>query len=261
MSTAVTTTDGDGRRTVVVTGGSRGIGRAICGAFVAEGDRVVALDIEPPQNAEDDDPQRWSFITCDVSSKPAVDRAFAEISTRYGHTDVLVCNAGILRRQSFLEISEDDWDMVLDVNLKSNFLCGQAAARQMVDSGTPGAIVNIASIAAIMGTETGATYSASKGGVAALTKSMALSLAKFGIRVNSVAPGSVATSMVQTTLQDPTAMARVLSRTPLQRLASPGEIADVVTYLASAKSSYITAQTIFVDGGRTALNYTVASDA
>lgn len=175
MSTATATTDGGDRRTVVVTGGSGGIGRAIREAFVAEGDMVVALDVDPPPDVEADG-QSWSFIGCDVA---------------------------------FLDISEEEWDLVLGVNLKSNFLCGQAA-RQMVASGRPGAIVNIA---AIIGTETGATYSASKGGVAALTKAMALALVKYGIRVNAVAPGSVATPMVRDTMENPAALAQVLSRT------------------------------------------------
>lgn len=250
------------QRPVVVTGGARGIGRAVCGRFLAGGATVVALDVIDPEpcghgTAGEREPV---FLHCDVSSKQEVDRAFAEILGRFGPAGVLVCNAGVLRPEPFLDISEENWDVVLSVNLKSNFLCGQAAARQMIAGGSGGAIVNTASVGATLASELAASYSASKGGVVALTKAMAVGLAGDGIRVNAVAPGSVATAMMQPLMDNAQARRDIASRTPIQRFGLPEEIADAVVYLAGPGASYVTGHTLYVDGGRTALNYLLPVD-
>ena len=162
----------------------------------------------------------------------------------------------------FLEIAEADFDRVIRVNLKGMFLVGQAVARQMVkqieDGGAPGAIVNMSSINAVVAIGNQVPYSASKGGVMQLTKVMALSLAPYGIRVNAIGPGSIMTEMLAAVMSDKAARNRVLSRTPLGRLGDPAEIAAIAAFLASDEASYVTGQTIYADGGRLPLNYTVA---
>jgi glucose 1-dehydrogenase len=218
------------------------------------------LDLSPGEQV-DASSERARFFACDVSSKPAIDATFAAVLETFGGLDVLVSNAGIIRATPFLEITEDEWDLVVDVNLKSAFLCGQAAARAMVASSTAGAIVNIASLSAVMTTGDALSYAASKGGVVSLTSAMSLSLAPHGIRVNAVGPGTIETEMMRGYLATEAARALPLSRTPLQRFGRPEEIANVVAFLASDEASYMTGQTLFVEGGRMALNYTIAPPA
>jgi NAD(P)-dependent dehydrogenase (short-subunit alcohol dehydrogenase family) len=174
--------------------------------------------------------------------------------------DGLVNNAGIFRAAPFLEITEDDWDAVIAVNLKGAFLVGQAVARAMVKAPTPrrGAIVNMSSVNGTLAIPSIASYNASKGAINQLTRAMALALADDGVRVNAVAPGTVATELARSAvLTSDEARARILSRTPLKRLGEPDEIADVVAFLLSEAASYMTGEIVVVDGGRMALNYTV----
>jgi NAD(P)-dependent dehydrogenase (short-subunit alcohol dehydrogenase family) len=172
-----------------------------------------------------------------------------------------VNNAGIVAGADFLDVTEEDFDRVLRVNLKGFFLCGQAAARQMVkqigEGGTPGSIVNMSSVNAVFGLPNQVPYTVSKGGINQLTKSMAVSLATYGIRVNAIGPGSIATDILASVNNDPDARRRLLSRTPLGRIGEPSEIAAIAAFLASDDASYITGQTIYADGGRMPLNYTV----
>jgi NAD(P)-dependent dehydrogenase (short-subunit alcohol dehydrogenase family) len=174
-----------------------------------------------------------------------------------GRVDVLVNNAGIIKAADFLELTEADFDAVLRVNLKGAFLVGQAAARAMVARGAGGAIVNMSSINAVLAIPNQTPYAVSKGGLGQLTKVMALALAPHGIRVNAIGPGSILTEMLQTVMQDEEARRRVLSRTPLGRCGEPEEVARVALFLASDDASYVTGQTVYADGGRLALNYTV----
>ncbi|HUE46580.1 MAG TPA: SDR family oxidoreductase, partial [Aestuariivirgaceae bacterium] len=179
----------------------------------------------------------------------------------YGAIDILVNNAGIVANGDFLEISEADFDRVLSVNLKGAFLVGQSVARQMVEQlksgGKPGSIINMSSINAVFALPTQVPYSVSKGGMNQLTKVMALSLSVHGIRVNAIGPGSIMTDMLQSVVGDKDARQRILSRTPLGRIGDPAEIAAIAAFLASDDASYITGQTIYADGGRLPLNYTV----
>ena len=153
---------------------------------------------------------------------------------------------------------------MLRVNLKGAFLAGQAAARLMVEAvkrgGSPGSIVNLSSVNAVFALPDHVAYSISKGGISQLTKAMALSLARYGIRVNAIGPGSIGTAMLEKVMSDAGARQRILSRTPLGRLGQPEEIASIATFLASDAASYITGQTIFADGGRLPLNYTVPAE-
>jgi NAD(P)-dependent dehydrogenase (short-subunit alcohol dehydrogenase family) len=161
----------------------------------------------------------------------------------------------------FLDLTEADFDRVLRVNLKGAFLVGQAAARQMVAQvaagGEPGAVVNMSSVNAVFAIATQVPYSVSKGGMNGLTKVMALALAPHGIRVNAIGPGSITTDMLASVVTDKEARRRVLSRTPLGRIGDPAEIAAIAAFLVSDEASYITGQTLYADGGRLPLNYTV----
>jgi NAD(P)-dependent dehydrogenase (short-subunit alcohol dehydrogenase family) len=201
---------------------------------------------------------RAVYVHCNVAAKQEVDAAVATTLAAFGRIDALVNNAGIFKAADFLEITEADWDAVIDVNLKGAFLVGQAVAREMVKTGG-GAIVNMSSVNGVMAIPSIASYNASKGGVNQLTRVMALSLADRGIRVNAVAPGTIATELAKNAvLGSDEAKARIMSRTPMKRLGEPREIADVTAFLLSSASSYMTGEIVYVDGGRLTLNYTVA---
>lgn len=195
---------------------------------------------------------------CDVGNKQQVEAAVAAAVQKYGALDMAVCNAGIVKAADFLEMSEEDFDAVIRVNLKGVFLTGQAAARQMVAQGKGGAIVTMSSVNGVTAIPSIAGYNASKGGVNNLTRCMALALAPHNIRVNAVGPGSIRTDVLKSVVSDKAAMHKVLSRTPMLRVAEPLEVGNVVKFLASDDASYMTGQVVYVDGGRMALNYTVA---
>ena len=197
------------------------------------------------------------YVHCDVGDKVDVDALVQRTVAKHGRIDVLVNNAGIFRATPFLEVTEEDFDAVIRVNLKGAFLVAQAVARQMAKAGS-GSVINMSSVNAVMAIPNIASYNMSKGGINQLTRAMALALADHGVRVNAVAPGTIATELAaKAVLTSEEAKARILSRTPMKRLGSPEEIADVVAYLASDAASYITGEIITADGGRTALNYTV----
>lgn len=252
-------------KVALVTGGARGIGLAVATRLLAEGMKVVIADIDEKAGqaavADLDGNGESLFVHCDVAERLDVNNLIKMTTNAFGSLDVAVCNAGIVHGADFLELEEDDFDQVLRVNLKGAFLVGQAAARQMVsqikDGGDPGAIINMSSINAVVTIPNQLPYAVSKGGVDQLTKTMALALAPHGIRVNAVGPGSIMTDMLKAVNNDPEAKHRMLSRTPLGRLGEASEIASVVAFLASQDASYMTGQTLYTDGGRLALNYTV----
>jgi NAD(P)-dependent dehydrogenase (short-subunit alcohol dehydrogenase family) len=198
-----------------------------------------------------------TYMHCDVGDKLDVDAVVAKTTAAFGRIDVLVNNAGIFKAADFLDVSEDDFDEVLRVNLKGSFLMGQAAARVMAAQGG-GAIVNMSSVNGVLAIPSIASYNVSKGGINQLTRVMALALAEHGIRVNAVAPGTIATELAaRAVLTSDEARNKILSRTPMKRLGEPAEIADVVAWLASDAASYVTGEIVTVDGGRMTLNYTV----
>jgi NAD(P)-dependent dehydrogenase (short-subunit alcohol dehydrogenase family) len=251
-------------RVVVITGASNGIGAACARRLARDGARVALWDVaQAPGSALSAELRATGedacFIPCDVSSKAAVDAAVALTMKEFGRIDGLVNNAGIFRAAEFLDITEEDWDAVINVNLKGSFLVGQAVARQMVAQGR-GAIVNMSSVNGLTAIATIASYNASKGGVNQLTRAMALGLIDHGVRVNAVAPGTIATDLARdAVLTSEAARQRILGRTPMKRLGEPDEIADVAAFLLSDASSYMTGEIVYVDGGRLALNYTVAT--
>jgi NAD(P)-dependent dehydrogenase (short-subunit alcohol dehydrogenase family) len=252
-------------KVAIVTGAAKGIGFAIARRFAADGARVVVADIDEDAGsratAEIGALGPVRFVRCDVGDAAEAENLVAAAVQAWGAVDVLVNNAGIVHAADFLEVSETDFDRVIRVNLKGAFLVGQAAARQMVAQikagGSPGAIVNMSSVNAVFAIPTQVPYSVSKGGVNQLTKVMALSLASYGIRVNAIGPGSIMTDMLASVNADPAAKHRLLSRTPLGRIGDPEEIAAIAAFLASDEASYVTGQTIYADGGRLPLNYTV----
>jgi NAD(P)-dependent dehydrogenase (short-subunit alcohol dehydrogenase family) len=245
----------------VVTGGANGIGRACAEAFGAEGAAVVIADIDAEAGsavarAIEAAGGRATFVKTDVGEAAQAQRLIDRTLAAFGRLDVLINNAGIIRTAEFLEISEADFDAVLRVNLKGVFLVGQAAARAMVAQGK-GAIVNMSSTNAVVAIPNQVPYVTSKGGVNQLTKVMALALADKGIRVNAIGPGSILTDLLQAVMRDEAARRKILSRTPMGRCGEPAEVAKVALFLASDDASYLTGQTIYPDGGRLALNYTV----
>lgn len=243
-------------RKALITGGARGIGYACAEALKEDGCEVILADLRGDAAMEAADRLGGAGYACDMADAEAVTDLFARIAADHGPLSVLVNNAGIALAGDVLTLSLEDWRRVIDVNLTGSFLALQHAARGMVEAGIKGAIVNMSSINAQVAIPTIPAYCASKGGVMQLTKSAALALAPHGIRVNAVGPGSIDTDMLASVNADPAAMERVLSRTPLKRIGTPREIGDVVAFLASDKASYITGETIYVDAGRLALNYT-----
>ena len=241
----------------IVTGGAQGIGQACSERFAREGARVVIADIDDVNGQALAQKLHAAYVHCDVGDKAQVDRLIAEIIALHGRIDVLVNNAGIFKAADFLDVLEADFDAVLRVNLKGAFLVGQAVSREMAKTGG-GIIVNMSSVNGVLAIPNIASYNVSKGGINQLTRVMALALADLGIRVNAVAPGTIATELAaKAVLTSEEARQKILSRTPLKRLGTPDEVADVVAFLASDAASYMTGEIVVVDGGRMALNYTV----
>jgi len=243
-------------KTVLITGARRGMGRAHALILAKYGAKVIVTDIdldECQQVVEEIKKQGGQALALrlDVTQKDEVAQVFQEAVQKFGRLDVLVNNAGIAEFQSFLAMSEEEWDRTLDINLKGQFLCAQAAAIQMKKQGS-GAIVNIASVAMGqqgIGFPNIAHYCASKGGIAALTEALAVELAPLNIRVNCIAPGLIDTPMINTVKSDPKTMEGMLGRIPLHRTGRPEEVSELVAFLASDDSSYITGSVVVIDGG------------
>jgi glucose 1-dehydrogenase len=263
-------------RVVIVTGASKGIGLACARRFADEKCKVVLADIDieaGKQAAEDLSGSNGSalFVECDVADALSVRNLFAEARSSYGRVDVLVNNAGMVRPGNILDLEVEDFDAVLGVNLRGAFLVAREAARQMVSQieaaeGRAGearkryAIINMSSVNAVMAIADHTAYVVSKGGLNQLTKAMALALAPHGIRVNAIGPGSINTDVLKAVADNAEARRKILSRTPLGHIGDPDEIAGIASFLAGPDSSYITGQCLYADGGRLALNYTVAAD-
>lgn len=230
-------------KVAIVTGASRGIGRGIADEFIKQGAKVVYSDLAPAENLP---AENAAFIACDVSNAGQVNNLIQQAKERFGGLDILVNNAGIYPFKPFLEISEAEWDKVISVNLRSIFLCSQAAAKIMSGGGK---IISVSSIAAFIGFAGLTHYCASKGGINALTRAIALELAAKKINVNAIAPGYIDTPGTATA--DEKIKQQTLTAIPWGRMGQPQDIAQAAVFLASAEADYITGQTIVVDGGWT----------
>ncbi|HKC97492.1 MAG TPA: 3-oxoacyl-ACP reductase family protein [Methylomirabilota bacterium] len=240
-------------KVALVTGAQQGIGRAIAVAFAREG-ADVGVNYLDDRGAADKVVQevrgvgrRTVLVQADVAQPASAQAMVGQVVGELGGIDVLVNNAGVYPRVPLLEMRESDWDLVLDVNLKGGFFCAQAAARAMIAGRRRGAIINMAS-QAIRGAVRGVHYSASKGGVVAMTRAMALELAPHGIRVNAIAPGLTDTAQPRYGNTE-AELAVMASAVPLGRMAQPADIAGIAVFLASDEAGHVTGQTLHVNGG------------
>ena len=248
-------------RIAIVTGAARGIGLSIAERFVQEGAKVVLSDVLDAEGERAAKAIGATYRHCDVSKAADVNALVSYTVETHGAVDILSNNAGIAVGGDFLEVTEADFDRVIAINLKGSFLTLQAAARHMVKQAqagrNPGAIINMSSVNDTLAIPGIVSYCVSKGGVSQLTRSTALALAPHGIRVNAIGPGTIDTDMAKGVLADKAALNRAMSRTPLGRVGAPSEVASIAAFLASDDASYVTGETIYVDGGRMPLNYTV----
>lgn len=242
-------------KVAIVTGATRGIGAACAKEFSKEGAKVVIVGrTEELGNAVANEIRSAGgeaiFLRCDVSKKSEVEEMISRTVEHYGTIDIGVNNAGVNHSANFFDTTEEDWDQVINVDLKGTFLVSQAAARVMVSQHKPGVIVNVSSVMAQLALADQVPYCAAKGGVTQLTKAMALALIPYGIRVNAVAPGPVMTELMERVVHTPEKMAALLDRLPIGYIASCEQIARVILFLASDDAGYFVGQTIFPDGGR-----------
>ena len=240
----------------LISGGAQGIGYACAEALAEDGHKVILADVKDSVMDAAKTLGGVGYI-CDFSDTDAISGLFDTVERDHGPVTALVNNAGIAQPGDFLTYDLAAFDAVINVNLRGVFVATQRAARTMVKRGIEGAIVNMSSVNAQLAIPAIPAYCASKGGVMQLTKVAALALAKNNIRVNAVGPGSIDTEMMAGVNANPEAFRVAMSRTPLGRSGTAREIGDVVAFLCSPKSSYVTGETIYVDGGRLGLNYTV----
>jgi glucose 1-dehydrogenase len=249
-------------KVAAITGAARGIGKACAKRFLDDGVKVVISDVDADglaaTAAELGRPDALRTIVGNVAMRADVDQLVATAVKEFGRLDIMVNNAGVARNRDILDITEEEFDEIIGINLKGAFFGVQAAARQMIAQGSGGVIVNMSSVNALLAIPALATYAMSKGGMKQLTSVAAVALAPHNIRVVAVGPGTILTDMVASSIYtSEDARRTVLSRTPAGRGGEPSEVASVVAFLASEDASYITGQTIYPDGGRLVLNYTV----
>ncbi|PTD94078.1 3-ketoacyl-ACP reductase [archaeon SCG-AAA382B04] len=243
----------------IVTGGSSGIGREICLKFAEEGAKVVNADVrkEPREGGEPvtelirNNGGDAIYIETDVTKKESVKQLVNRAIEEFGKIDILVNNAGVYYPKPLHESSEDDWDKIIDVNLKGTYNCNKQMIKHMLDKDIEGKIVNIASIASIVGWENSPAYCASKGGVLALTRELALDYAKKGININAISPGVIKTQMTKAFREDEEMHNYMKQSTPYKRLGEPKDIAHAALYLASEESNFVNGANLVVDGGWT----------
>jgi len=243
-------------RVAVVTGASKGLGKSMALALAEAGADVAlfARDVEglkAVKQAIEDVGRRAEFFVVDVLNKTAIEVAVKRTLDFFGHVDVLVNNAGVNVRKPVLELSPEEWDLVVDTNLKGYLLVAQAVVPHMLSRGS-GKVINMASILGAVALPTQVAYASSKGGVIQMTKVMALEWAKQGVQVNAIGPTYFETPLVAQLRNDPERYNFIIDRTPMGRWGQPEELAGVVVFLASKASDFVTGQTIFIDGGWTA---------
>ena len=239
-------------KVALVTGARRGLGHAAAVALAEAGADVIGLGAHAMPDtaaAVAAAGKRFAELTCDLASTHDFDDVVADAVRLFGRIDILINNAGIIRRADLLEYSEADWDAVMQVDLKNLFFLSQAVARHMVDRGIAGRIVNIASLLSFQGGIRVPAYTAAKHGVAGLTRAMANELAPKGITVNAIAPGYMATDNTEALRNDPARARQILERIPIGRWGEASDVAAAVVFLAAPASAYVTGAIIPVDGG------------
>ena len=243
-------------KVALITGASSGIGKAIAKRFAAEGAHV-AVNYRPGSETDSEAAQgeAASFgpssiaVVGDVSNREDVEEMMAEVIERFGRVDIAINNAGIEMKKPFLEITDDDWNKVIAVNLFGSYLVSQVAARQMVKQGAGGKLIFISSVHEDIPFPEYTAYCASKGGIRMMMRNLAMELAQYKINVNNIAPGAIATPINQAVLNDPTAMKNAVSEIPWGRFGRPEEVAAVAVFLASDEAEYVTGSTYYIDGG------------
>lgn len=248
-------------KVIVITGSATGIGAACVRRMVDEGARVVATDIVVDKGEALAAELRGkgasvSFLAGDASSAQHIEALVKLAVDTHGRIDGCICAAGIAPNDDFLSLPLERFERVLAINLTGPFLLGQAVAREMVKTGG-GAIVNVTSTSARLGGPQQAAYCASKAGLDGLTRAMAVGLAPHGIRVNALAPGPTRTALAEAVWERDEIILPIIARTPMGRFSEPSEQASVAAFLLSDDASFMTGETVYVDGGRTALNYTI----
>jgi 2-deoxy-D-gluconate 3-dehydrogenase len=239
-------------RVAIVTGANTGLGQGVAEALAAAGADIVAVGRTPPvetQKAVEALGRGFHSISADLGTTEPIDRIVAETVSRFGGVDVLVNNAGIIRRNDALDFTEEDWDAVMNVNLKTAFFLTQAVARRMLEQGRGGKIINIASLLSFQGGIRVASYTASKSGVAGVTKLLANEWAAKGINVNAIAPGYFVTNNTEALRADEGRSRDILARIPAGRWGSPDDLGGAVVFLASRASDYVHGSVVAVDGG------------
>ena len=241
-------------KTAVITGASAGIGAAIAERFVEEGASVLLTDLAEDSGVALAKRLGQRFLRADMASTADRDALFKDVASTWGRLDILVNNAGITHAAELNELTEEGFDRVIAVNVKAATFATQAAARLMQEGGS---IINLSSVNAVLAIPNQISYAISKGAIRQLTNVTAVALAPRGIRVNAIGPGTIMTELGKSVMASVEQRQRILSRTPLGRVGDPEEIASIAAFLASDEASYITGQTIYADGGRLGLNYTM----
>lgn len=239
----------------VVTGGAQGLGLEMADTLAWAGADVVIADVQEEKARQaatelaGKHKNRTLAVSLDVSKRASVEAASEEALTAFGRIDILVNNAGVLVQKSIEETRDEDWDFLMNINLKGAFICSQVFGRSMM-ANRSGKIINISSVGGFLGAENRILYGTSKSGIAQMTRLIATEWAKYNINANAVAPGYMITEMTAGNFCDPEKSGAFLSKVPLERFGQPKDLSGAVLFLASAAADYITGQVLFVDGGR-----------
>lgn len=236
-------------KVAIVTGSNTGLGQGICRAYVEAGAKVVGVSRRPSDETAAQCGKNFHNVIADLSALDVIPMVIGETLEKFGRIDVLVNNAGIIKRQDSIEFSEEDWDSVLNVNLKTVFFLTQAVARQFIKQNSGGKVINIASMLSYQGGIRAPSYTASKSAIKGVTMTLANEWAKYGINVNGIAPGYMATNNTQNLRQDEERSSDILARIPAGRWGTPEDLQGAAVFLASSASDYVNGFTLAVDGG------------